>query len=153
MCINHLVAVNRVRVPEKLTNYFLVFGAYDRQFNGRSFRAILEEDRIHLIPGDLVHRSLCRWLWSKIVRIGLDEFVDYFNNNKIHKQPNRILPSGVAPNVVFDIPGNFGLENLAIPVTQEALDELRGLINTPRKEAFRWVSDELMGLQWKPILR
>jgi hypothetical protein len=51
------------------------------------------------------------------------------------------------------MPGNFGLENLAIPVTQEALDELRGLINTPRKEAFRWVSDELMGLQWKPILR
>ncbi|KAJ7511245.1 hypothetical protein B0H11DRAFT_1700633, partial [Mycena galericulata] len=112
--------------------------SYDRQFNGRSLRAIVEEGRIHLIPGDL---SLFRWLWSKIVQTGLDEFVDYFNNKKTRKQRNRILPSGVAPNVVFDMPANYGLENLAIPVTQAALDELRGLIDTPREDAFRWVSD------------
>ncbi|KAJ7721702.1 hypothetical protein B0H16DRAFT_1699548 [Mycena metata] len=87
-------------------------------------------------------RSLFRWLWPKIVQIGLDEFVDYFNNKKTRRQRNRILPSGVAPNVVFDMPANYGLKNLAIPVTQAALDELRGLIDTPRKEAFRWVSDE-----------
>ncbi|KAJ6573613.1 hypothetical protein B0H10DRAFT_1838283, partial [Mycena sp. CBHHK59/15] len=113
--------------------------SYDRQFNGRSLRAIIEEGCIHLIPGDL---SLFRWLWSKIVQTGLDEFVDYFNNKKTRKQRNRILPSGVAPNVVFDMPANYGLENLAIPVTQAALDELRGLIDTPREDAFRWVSDE-----------
>ncbi|KAJ6612194.1 hypothetical protein B0H10DRAFT_1808079 [Mycena sp. CBHHK59/15] len=113
--------------------------SYDRQFNGWSLRAIIEEGRIHLIPGDL---SLFRWLWSKIVQTGLDEFVDYFNNKKTRKQRNRILPSGVAPNVVFDMPANYGLENLAIPVTQAALDELRGLIDTPREDAFRWVSDE-----------
>ncbi|KAJ7497927.1 hypothetical protein B0H11DRAFT_2384858 [Mycena galericulata] len=87
-------------------------------------------------------RSLFRWLWSKIVQTGLDEFIDYFNNlKKTRKQRNRILPSGVAPNVVFDMPANYGLENLAIPVTQAALDELRGLIDTPREDAFRWVSD------------
>ncbi|KAJ7475377.1 hypothetical protein B0H11DRAFT_2428460 [Mycena galericulata] len=95
--------------------------SYDRQFNGR---------------------SLFRWVWSKIVQTGLDEFVDYFNNKKTRKQRNRILPSGVALNVVFDMPANYGLENLAIPVTQAALDELRGLIDTPREDAFRWVSDE-----------
>ncbi|KAJ7460384.1 hypothetical protein B0H11DRAFT_1872512 [Mycena galericulata] len=113
--------------------------SYDQQFNGRSLRAIIEEGRIHLILGDL---SLFRWLWSKIVQTGLDEFVDYFNNKKTRMQRNRILPSGVAPNVVFDMPANYGLENLAIPVTQAALDELRGLIDTPREDAFRWVSDE-----------
>ncbi|KAJ7504745.1 hypothetical protein B0H11DRAFT_1852281 [Mycena galericulata] len=112
--------------------------SYDRQFNGRSLWAIIEEGRIHLIPGDL---SLFHWLWSKIVQTGLDEFVDYFNNKKTRKQRNRILPSGVAPNVVFDMPANYGLENLAIPVTQASLDELRGLIDTPREDAFRWVSD------------
>ena len=68
--------------------------------------------------------------------------MDYFNNKKTRKQRNRILPSGVAPNVVFDMPANYGLENLAIPVTQAALDELRSLIDTPREEALRWVSDE-----------
>ncbi|KAJ7266659.1 hypothetical protein C8J57DRAFT_1068487 [Mycena rebaudengoi] len=120
--------------------------SYDCRFNGRSIRDVLEEGRVHLIPGDLVHRDLFRWLWPKIVQIGLDEFVDYFNNKKTRKQPNRILPSGVAPNVVFDMPEDYGLENLSIPVTQEAIDELRSLIDTPREEAFRWVSDEFDAL-------
>ncbi|KAJ7878099.1 hypothetical protein B0H14DRAFT_2567370 [Mycena olivaceomarginata] len=50
--------------------------SYDRKFNGRSMRDILEEGRIHLIPGDVVHRELFRWLWPKIVQIGLDEPID-----------------------------------------------------------------------------
>ncbi|KAJ7429792.1 hypothetical protein B0H11DRAFT_2181067 [Mycena galericulata] len=120
--------------------------SYDRQFNGRSLRNILEDGRIHLIPGDLIHRNLFRWLWPKIVQIGLDEFVDYFNNQKTRKQSGRILPSGVAPNVVFDMPEEYGLENLAIPITQVAVDELRSLIDTPREDTFRWVSDEFDAL-------
>ncbi|KAJ7246194.1 hypothetical protein C8J57DRAFT_1678352 [Mycena rebaudengoi] len=120
--------------------------SYDRKFNGRSMWDMLEEGRIHLIPGDVVHRNLFRWLWPKIVQIGLDEFVDYFNNKKTRKQRSRILPSGVAPNVVFDMPSDYGLENLAIPVPQEAIDELRALILTSRKEAYRWVSDEFDAL-------
>jgi hypothetical protein len=89
-------------------------------------------------------RNLFRWLWPKIVQIGLDEFVDYFNNKRTRKQQNRILPSGVAPNVVFDMPGDYGLENLAIPVsvTQEAIDELRALIDTPREDTLRRVSED-----------
>ncbi|KAJ6449179.1 hypothetical protein C8R45DRAFT_849885, partial [Mycena sanguinolenta] len=72
----------------------------------------------------------------KIVQISLDEFVDYFNNEKTRNQSVRILPSGIAPNVVFDMPEDYGLENLAIPVTQEAIDALRSLdIETPREEA------------------
>ncbi|KAJ7859991.1 hypothetical protein B0H14DRAFT_2576910 [Mycena olivaceomarginata] len=116
--------------------------SYDRKFNGRSIREVLEEGRIHLIPGDAAHTNLFRWLWPKIVQIGLDEFVDYFNNKRTRKQQNRILPSGVAPNVVFNMPGDYGLENLAIPVTQEAIDELRALIDTPREDALRWVSED-----------
>ncbi|KAK6975009.1 hypothetical protein R3P38DRAFT_3412060 [Favolaschia claudopus] len=121
--------------------------SYDRKFNGRTLREILEEAsgkagrRIHLIPGDLIHRHLFLWLWSKIVQISLDEFVDYFNNKKTRRQRARILPSGVAPNVVFDMPQDYGLENLAIAVPQAAIDQLRDLIDTPRSEALRWVLD------------
>ncbi|KAF7371823.1 hypothetical protein MVEN_00039000 [Mycena venus] len=82
---------------------------------------------------------------AKIVQIGLDEFVDYFNK-KTRKQSGRILPSGVAPNVVFDMPEDYGLENLASPVTEAAIDELRRLIDTTQEEAFRWVSDEFDAL-------
>ncbi|KAJ7246738.1 hypothetical protein C8J57DRAFT_1081375, partial [Mycena rebaudengoi] len=120
--------------------------SYDRKFNGRSMQDILEEGRIHLIPGDVVHRNLFQWLWSKIVQIGLDEFVDYFNNKKTRKQRSRILPSGVAPNVVFDMHSDYGLENLAIPVAQEAIDELWALILTSHKKAYHWVSDEFDAL-------
>ncbi|KAJ7858405.1 hypothetical protein B0H14DRAFT_3135519, partial [Mycena olivaceomarginata] len=63
------------------------------------------EGRIHLIPGDVVHRNLFRWLWPNIVLIELVEFFDYFNNKRTRKQHKRKLPSGVAPNVVFDMPG------------------------------------------------
>ncbi|KAK6991679.1 hypothetical protein R3P38DRAFT_2786650 [Favolaschia claudopus] len=87
----------------------------------------------------IIPRHLFRWLWSKIVQISLDEFVDYFNNKKTRRQRARILPSGVAPNVnvVFDMPQDYGLENLAIAVPQAAIDQLRDLIDTPRSEALR----------------
>ncbi|KAJ7311734.1 hypothetical protein DFH08DRAFT_645651, partial [Mycena albidolilacea] len=86
--------------------------------------------------------NLFRWLWPKIVQIGLEVFLDYFNNKKTRKQRDRILPSGVALNVVFDMPADYGLQNLAIPVPQEAVQELRASIATPCEEAFCWVSDE-----------
>ncbi|KAK7037052.1 hypothetical protein R3P38DRAFT_2517000, partial [Favolaschia claudopus] len=91
--------------------------------------------------------NLFCWLWSKIVQVGLDEFLDYFNNQKTRKQPG--LPSGVAPNVVFDMPQDYGLENLAVPVAQEAIDALRGLIDTPRSEALRWIPDLFNGLAFE----
>ncbi|KAK6993135.1 hypothetical protein R3P38DRAFT_2524907, partial [Favolaschia claudopus] len=107
--------------------------SYDRKFNGAAFVTFLKK------VGSILH--LFRWLWSKIVQISLDEFVDYFNNKKTRKQKGRILPSGVAPNVVFDMPQDYGLKNLAISVPQVAIDHLRDLIDTPRSEALRWVPD------------
>ncbi|KAF8170609.1 hypothetical protein K438DRAFT_1478725, partial [Mycena galopus ATCC 62051] len=66
--------------------------SYDRKFNGRSIRDVLKEGQNSFIARHL--RNLFRWLWPKIVQIGLDEFLDYFNNKKTRKQHNRILPSG-----------------------------------------------------------
>jgi hypothetical protein len=43
--------------------------------------------------------------------------------------------------LIFDMPGDYGLQNLAIPVTPAAIEELRGMIETSQDEAFR-VSDE-----------
>ncbi|KAJ7358175.1 hypothetical protein DFH08DRAFT_655416, partial [Mycena albidolilacea] len=82
------------------------------------------------------------WLWPKIVKIGLDEFVDYFNNKKIRKLSGRASPQVSLPMLSFHMPEDYGLENLAIPVTRAAINELRSLIDTPQEEAFHWVSDE-----------
>jgi hypothetical protein len=47
------------------------------------------------------------------------------------------------------MPGDYGLQNLAIPVPPAAIEELRGMIEAPREEAFRWVSDEFNVLATK----
>ncbi|KAF8140804.1 hypothetical protein K438DRAFT_1636902, partial [Mycena galopus ATCC 62051] len=116
--------------------------SYDCKFNGRTIWDLVSFGLQEILFIARHLRNLFRWLWPKIVQIGLNEFLDYFNNKKTRKQRNRILPSGVAPNVVFDMPADYGLQNLAIRVPQEAVQELRGLIETPREEAFRWVSDK-----------
>lgn len=51
------------------------------------------------------------------------------------------------------MPEDYGLENITIPVTQEAIDELRGSIETPREEAFRWVSDDFDALRPPAFVR
>ncbi|KAF8190743.1 hypothetical protein K438DRAFT_1763184 [Mycena galopus ATCC 62051] len=111
--------------------------SYDRKFNGRSMRDILEEGRIHLIPGDVVYRELFQWLWPKIVQIDLDEFVDYFNNKKTRKQRGRILPSGVAPMSYLTCPAIMDWK-----ISQFLL--LKRLLTS--FEAYRWVSDEFDAL-------
>lgn len=49
-----LVVQRSINVPIEST------WSYDRQFNGRTMRDILEEGRVHLIPGDLIHRYFVR---------------------------------------------------------------------------------------------
>ena len=85
----------------------------------------------------------------KVVQAELNEFVDYFNHKKPRAQKNKWLPDHVAPQVIFDHPKDYGLENLKIDVTQEVIDILCSEIQTPREEAFRWVSDEFDELAFK----
>lgn len=85
----------------------------------------------------------------KAVQARINEFIDYFNNHKIRAQQNKVLPSGEAPQVIFDNPADFGLENLKVDVTQEAIDIMRAQIATPREEAFCWVTDEFDALAFR----
>ncbi|KAK6992329.1 hypothetical protein R3P38DRAFT_3226174 [Favolaschia claudopus] len=47
------------------------------------------------------------------------------------------------------MPQDYGLEYLAVEVTQDAIDERRALIETPREDAFRWVPDEFAVLAFE----
>ncbi|KAJ7588666.1 hypothetical protein C8J56DRAFT_785419 [Mycena floridula] len=115
---------------------------FERRFDGLSLRDILEQGRAHLRTGDEIHQQLFRWLWPKIVQNSLDLFMDYFNNNKTKKQKGKLLPSGVAPNVVYDFPKEYGLENVGQPVDIAAIQILRAEIPVSRTESYRWVTDE-----------
>ncbi len=79
----------------------------------------------------------------------LDAFVEYFNHKKTRYQHNKILPSGVSPQEVYDLPAKFFLEDLRIPVHQNSIDALCNEIPTTRKEAFQWVSDDFDNAAWQ----
>ncbi|KAF8824199.1 hypothetical protein HHX47_DHR8000467 [Lentinula edodes] len=89
-----------------------------------------------------IPRSLFNWLWPKIVQLAVDEFVDYWNNHKTRAQRAANLPSGVAPNVVFDFPENYGLVNCGIPVEIEDIAALRETLPRSREDCYEWVSKE-----------
>ncbi|KAF9069297.1 hypothetical protein BDP27DRAFT_1363426 [Rhodocollybia butyracea] len=59
----------------------------------------------HSFSSDLFH-----WIWPKIIQQAVDSFIHYWNDHKTRKQVNSNLPSGVAPNVIFDFPANYGLK-------------------------------------------
>lgn len=83
-----------------------------------------------------------QWLWPKIVQRHLDDLKQSFNYNATRYQRNKKLPSGVAPQIVYDFPDRYGLEFLGCEVDPAAIETLRSGVGISREEAFRWVSEE-----------
>ncbi|KAJ6580235.1 hypothetical protein B0H10DRAFT_1962623 [Mycena sp. CBHHK59/15] len=100
-------------------------------------------------PGFQHHIDLFNWLWPKIIQRSLDEFVNYWNNHKIRKQRNKLLPSGFSPNYICDFPERFGLTHFAAPAPQHLVDALRENIPKSRAECYRWVPDEFEAEAWQ----
>ncbi|KAJ6473079.1 hypothetical protein C8R45DRAFT_1163468, partial [Mycena sanguinolenta] len=88
-----------------------------------------------------IHIDLFNWLWPKIIQRSLDDFIDYWNNHKIQTQRNKLFPSGVAPNYIWDFPEKFGLTHLGVAASPQSIATLRQ--NIPKsRECYCWVSDE-----------
>ncbi|KAF9038248.1 hypothetical protein BDP27DRAFT_1435501 [Rhodocollybia butyracea] len=81
-------------------------------------------------PNKELHIFLFHWIWSKVVQAAVDDFVQYWNNKKTHHQHQANIPTGSAPNVIFDFPQNYALRE-TIPCTQE--------------ECYQWVPIEFEG--------
>ncbi|KAJ7242282.1 hypothetical protein C8J57DRAFT_1244151 [Mycena rebaudengoi] len=62
-----------------------------------------------------LHIHFFHWLWFRIVQNAVNQFVRYWNTHKTRKQSSKYLPSGVAPEEVFQHPENFGLRHAGIP--------------------------------------
>ena len=69
------------------------------------------------------------WLWPPLIQQELDKFRHYANNHRVRKQKDKILPSGVSPNMAYLFPEKFGatncLEPVDLTVVQEILDGLQ----------------------------
>ncbi|KAJ7818704.1 hypothetical protein B0H14DRAFT_2601133 [Mycena olivaceomarginata] len=73
---------------------------------------------------------------------------DYINvENELHidlfRWSNKYLPSGVAPEQVFQHPENFGLRHAGIPVDLNVVRRLRNTLPKSREDGFRSVPLDL----------
>ncbi|KAF8814344.1 hypothetical protein BYT27DRAFT_7082446, partial [Phlegmacium glaucopus] len=55
-------------------------------------------------PNNVVHLQLFYWLWLKILQNQLNKFVEYWNNHRIHSQPDKSNMSGSTPRHGFTVP-------------------------------------------------
>jgi len=78
---------------------------------------------------DADHHYLAMWLWPPLMQRELDKFCFSANNRQMRKQRDKLLPSGVTPNVAHTLPERFGGEDCLQPVDrqviQEIMDEMR----------------------------
>ncbi|KAJ3813801.1 hypothetical protein F5876DRAFT_34263 [Lentinula aff. lateritia] len=100
------------------------------------------KDKGYFIVGNELHVNLFSWLWPRIVQHHLENFKEDFNSNKTRYQPNKVLPSGVSPEIVFDFPDRYGLHYMGCQVEQEAVTALRDGLPRSQKEVYSWVSED-----------
>ncbi|ESK86081.1 hypothetical protein Moror_9362 [Moniliophthora roreri MCA 2997] len=104
---------------------------------------IIEEGRTNSMfnPSNSLHCDLFQWLWPKIVQHVLDSYVQYWNRHQVYRQGESTMPSGATPNQVMICPEDYGLRDIGIYVTPEAIQELHQCLPNC-KEVFHWVNDE-----------
>ncbi|KAJ7573522.1 hypothetical protein C8J56DRAFT_1066023 [Mycena floridula] len=103
---------------------------------------MLGQSQGYFIPAIQLHVDLFNWLWPKIVQQCLDLWRTYWNSHTVRSQPDKVLPSGDSPDLIYQLPENHGLINCSIPVTKAAIDILRADLGKSQAECMRWVSEE-----------
>ena len=98
--------------------------------------------------------ELCRWIFPKLLRRLLKEFMDITNATRMRKDRNKIGPSGMSRNEAYSAPESWGGQNYLIPVDINVIHELKRLLagrtssrsflkslsNGPRSHSKHWVS-------------
>ncbi|TFK59237.1 hypothetical protein BDN72DRAFT_906048 [Pluteus cervinus] len=74
-------------------------------------------------PGNLQHGELCRWLWAKLLRQELQNFVALRNGSRTRTNKAKVGPSGMSRNEAYSIPSTWGGRDCLLPI-----DDHGGLI-------------------------
>ncbi|KIK51884.1 hypothetical protein GYMLUDRAFT_78053 [Collybiopsis luxurians FD-317 M1] len=62
------------------------------------------------------HYVLCQWLWPKLLRQELAEFIQFRNGVKMRKDKNKAGPSGISRDQAFTLYEDWGGKNFLMPV-------------------------------------
>ncbi|KIJ46755.1 hypothetical protein M422DRAFT_249480 [Sphaerobolus stellatus SS14] len=81
-------------------------------------------------PYDDRHISLARWLWSRLVQKEITAWKERFNAHTPRKDPKKVNPSGVSPNIAFALCERYHGINCLRELTEEA----RKLVSDLKKE-------------------
>ncbi|KAF8914471.1 hypothetical protein CPB85DRAFT_1219145, partial [Mucidula mucida] len=108
---------------------------YFRCFNGPDLRLHIEKGKEeHWFNGpDPLQVKLFNWVWSQIACYEVKRFKTWFNDQPTrtqfaNTQHSKLLPSGVAPDVVLDFPERYSLEDCGIPIDHTVIAGLRAIL-------------------------
>ena len=75
-------------------------------------------------------RELVCWLWSTVIQKELDELKDWFNSHAICLDCTKSNPSGISPNVAYELYEKYGgidcLQSVDREVICDVMEELGG---------------------------
>ncbi|KZS86609.1 hypothetical protein SISNIDRAFT_420719, partial [Sistotremastrum niveocremeum HHB9708] len=100
--------------------------------------------------GNPLHIPVFNFIWPSIVQNELDRYKEEWNNHKIRRQKDKMMPSGFTPRTVFiaaeqpEIAQGRNVKDCFQPVQAEDIAVLRGLIPVTRAEAFTWVEEPML---------
>jgi hypothetical protein len=81
-----------------------------------------------------------QWLWPTLIQQELDILKERFNNHPVRYDKNKVLPSGVSPNVAYALHEDYGgvncLQTVDLDVVRALKDSLGG------EDLSRFVSKE-----------
>ncbi|KAJ7290753.1 hypothetical protein C8J57DRAFT_1013470, partial [Mycena rebaudengoi] len=124
--------------------------SYILKYTGHDLKAaiLLGRTENYINVSNKLHIHFFHWLWFRIVQNAVNQFVRYWNTHKTRKQSSKYLPSGVAPEEVFQHPENFGLRHAGIPADLNVVRELRNTLPKSRDDCFHWV---LLDFDLRPV--
>jgi hypothetical protein len=75
-------------------------------------------------------RYLALWLWPPLIQRELDNLREIMNKRPQRKQREKILPSGVSPNIAYTLYEKYGrvqcLQPVDVQVVEEIMEVIRG---------------------------
>ncbi|KAL1938193.1 hypothetical protein VTO73DRAFT_11837 [Trametes versicolor] len=70
------------------------------------------------------HFNLVQWLWPKLIQQELDKLRDTLNNHKPRKDRTKIMPTGVAPGILYTLYERYGGERGLQEIDRELVSNL-----------------------------
>jgi hypothetical protein len=70
------------------------------------------------------NRLLALWIWPTLIQKELDDVRDQMNKRKGRKQKEKALPSGVSPQIAYDLYKEYGGEWCLLPVDVEVVQQI-----------------------------